>query len=182
MNLYAKFLLGLAVIVCLTACTKQEQSQNLSANAVTTEEHIRQINAVLDSLNTAASKAQFDAYFSFYDSLAVFAGTDATERWDKAAFKAWAKPIFEKGHAWSFTVLGQRHVEVLPGEQAASFDELLSTQMKICRGSGVLVRHGNTWKVRQYILSMTIPNNQLDNIIPLKSKQEDSLLLILNKR
>jgi hypothetical protein len=179
MYLCSKFLVGLSLLVCLAACSKQ-QGQQLDDNAVASEEHIRQINAFLDSLNDAADKAEFIRYFSYFDSTSVFAGTDATERWDKPAFQAWAKPIFDKGRAWSFTVLGKRNVELLPGAKAASFDELLSTQMKICRGSGVVVRHGNTWKVRQYILSMTIPNDQVDKVIPLKSAQEDSLLQILN--
>jgi hypothetical protein len=42
-------------------------------------------------------------------------------------------------------------------EKMAWFDEL-STQMKICRGSGVLVKIGNDWKIKHYVLSMTVPN------------------------
>ena len=33
---------------------------------------------------------------------AVFLGTDATERWDTAAFKGYAQPHFDEGKAWSF--------------------------------------------------------------------------------
>jgi hypothetical protein len=43
--------------------------------------------------------------------------------------------------------------------KTAWFDELLNTQMKICRGSGVLVKIGQEWKIKQYVLSMTIPND-----------------------
>jgi hypothetical protein len=39
-------------------------------------------------------------------------------------------------------------------EKTAWFDELLNTQMKICRGSGVLVKKiGQEWKIKQYVLS-----------------------------
>jgi hypothetical protein len=37
----------------------------------------------------------------------------------------------------------------------------LSTQMKICRGSGVLVKIGNDWKIKHYVLSMTVPNENV---------------------
>jgi hypothetical protein len=63
----------------------------------------------------------------------------------------------------------------------AWFDELLETQMKICRGSGVVVKDGNRWKIKQYVLSMTIPNSVADSVIPIKSAEEDSLLEVWKK-
>jgi hypothetical protein len=65
---------------------------------------------------------------------AVFIGTDATENWGKPAFQEFAKPYFDKGKAWNFTVL-ERHI-YFDQSKKAWFDELLNTQMKICRGSG----------------------------------------------
>jgi hypothetical protein len=53
--------------------------------------------------------------------------------------------------------------------KTAWFDELLNTQMKICRGSGVLVKIGQEWKIKQYVLSMTIPNDNSNKVIELKS-------------
>ena len=48
----------------------------------------------------------------------------------------------------------------------AWFDELLDTHMKICRGSGVLVDQGNgQWKIKHYVLSMTVPNENVDEIV-----------------
>jgi SnoaL-like domain len=52
----------------------------------------------------------------------------------------------------------------------------LNTQMKICRGSGVLVKLNNDWKIKQYVLSMTIPNEQVDTIVSLKSALETPLI------
>jgi len=48
--------------------------------------------------------------------------------------------------------------------------------MKICRGSGVVIKVGNDWKVQQYVLSTTIPNSQLDKVIIIKTPEEDSLI------
>jgi hypothetical protein len=48
--------------------------------------------------------------------------------------------------------------------------------MKICRGSGVLVKQNDEWKVQQYVLSMTIPNEKIGDILKIKSSVEDSLM------
>lgn len=135
----------------------------------------KQIISMLDSFNIAAAKADFNNYFKYYTEDAIFTGTDATERWNKKDFMAWAKPIFDKGKAWNFTAM-ERHIYFDQTGNTAWFDELLNTQMKICRGSGVLVKQGNEWKLKQYILSTTIPNDQLDSIIRIKAPVEDALI------
>lgn len=134
-----------------------------------------QINAMLDSFNLAAAKADFNTYFNFYTEDAIFTGTDATERWDKPAFMAWAKPIFKRGRAWNFKAM-ERHIYFDNTGTLAWFDELLNTEMKICRGSGVVVKEGNTWKLKQYILSTTVPNEKLDSVIVMKAQQEDAII------
>ena len=145
------------------------------------EKEQQQISLMLDSFNSAAAKADYKTYFNFYTEDAIFTGTDATERWDKPAFMAWAKPIFDKGHAWDFKAIG-RHIYFDTTGSLAWFDELLNTQMKICRGSGVVVKQGNEWKIKQYILSTTIPNEQLDAIVRMKAKLEDSLISSFQKK
>ena len=51
----------------------------------------------------------------------------------------------------------------------AWFDELLNTQMKICRGSGVLVKERRRLAGKQYIPSTMVPNDLLDTVIKLKT-------------
>ena len=135
----------------------------------------KQISNMLDSFNRAAAKADYSGYFNFYTDDAIFTGTDATERWNKQQFMVWAKPFFDKGRAWNFTVI-ERHIYFDKTGTIGWFDELLNTQMKICRGSGVLVKQGTDWKLQQYILSTTIPNDQLDSVIKIKSHTEDSII------
>ena len=48
--------------------------------------------------------------------------------------------------------------------------------MKICRGSGVLEKTGEKWKIKQYVLSMTIPNDNVDEVIKVKSPLEDKII------
>ena len=111
---------------------------------------------------------------------AIYIGTDATENWNKKAFEAFAKPYFDKGKAWSFTAL-ERHIYFSQDGKTAWFDELLNTQMKICRGSGVLVKVKNTWKIKHYVLSMTIPNDNTNEVVKTKAPIEDALIDTLKK-
>src|SRR5204863_207574 len=62
----------------------------------------RDIGAALDDLNDAAARADEERYFAHFAEASVFLGTDATERWDKPAFRAFAHPHFAKGKAWDF--------------------------------------------------------------------------------
>jgi ketosteroid isomerase-like protein len=139
------------------------------------EREIERIDSLLDVFHLAAAKADFDAYFGFYTEQSIFTGTDASERWNKSEFMAYAKPYFDRGKAWSFTAV-QRQITLHESGQIAWFDELLDTQMKICRGSGVLVKQGQNWKIEQYILSMTIPNEVAGTVIEIKSPLEDAYL------
>jgi hypothetical protein len=133
------------------------------------------INGTLDELNRAATEADFEKYFNLFAPDAVFIGTDATERWSKDDFMVYAKPHFDSGKTWSFTAL-QRQIYFDASGNTAWFDELLNTQMKICRGSGVLFRSGNDWKIKQYVLSMTIPNDFTDEVVNIKTPSEDSII------
>lgn len=141
----------------------------------------KEISNMLDSLNEAAARADFNAYFNYYAEDGIFCGTDATERWDKKQFMAWSKPYFDKGRAWDFTAI-DRHIYLDPSGKTAWFDELLSTQMKICRGSGVVVKENNDWKLKQYVLSTTVPNSLVDTVTVMKTAEEDSLMRVILKK
>ena len=147
-------------------------SKSFSQN---TDSDKKKINTTLDSWHKAASNAEFDIYFSYMTSNGVFIGTDATENWQLDAFKAFSKPYFDKGKAWNFTSL-QRNIYFDKSQNTAWFDELLDTQMKICRGSGVLIKEGKNWKIAHYVLSMTVPNDNLDEVIKIKEKIENGVL------
>jgi len=139
-----------------------------------------QINIILDNWHKAAAEAKFEPYFDTMAEESIFIGTDATENWDKKAFMNFAKPYFDKGKAWSFTTL-ERHVYFSKDKKMAWFDELLNTQMKICRGSGVLIKIGKDWKIKHYVLSMTVPNDNTNEVIKIKAPIEDALIDKLKK-
>ena len=139
------------------------------------------ISQTLDAWHKAAADAKFDAYFNLMADDAIFIGTDATENWTKPDFKVWAKPYFDKGTTWNFTAL-ERNIFFDKTGKIAWFDELLNTQMKICRGSGVLVKIGKEWKIQHYVLSMTIPNDEVDAVVKVKSPIEKILIEKLQKK
>lgn len=122
------------------------------------------VSAVLDDWHKAAAAADEPRYFGHFTADAVFLGTDATERWTRDEFRAWAKPFFSKGKAWSFTPVS-RHVSFSKDGTVAWFDEALDTpNLGPSRGSGVLVKEGSTWKIAQYNLSVPIPNDLMDEV------------------
>ena len=132
------------------------------------------INSQLEKWHKAAADADFEAYYDLMTEDAVFIGTDADENWQLDQFKAYAKPYFDKGKAWSFTTL-ERTVYHPKKSKIAWFDELLDTQMGICRGSGVMRLDGKNWKVQHYVLSIAVPNENVSELTQIK-KEHDSLL------
>lgn len=140
-----------------------------------------QITKTLDNWHLAAAQVRFDDYMNVLTNDAIYIGTDATENWNKTQFIAFAKPYFDKGKAWSFTAL-ERHIYFSKDQKMAWFDELLNTQMKMCRGSGVLVKIGKEWKIQHYVLSMTIPNDNSSEVINAKTTIEDKLIEKLSKK
>lgn len=163
------------LLLIISAC-------NQPATEKDTEADRAQINTMLDQFNEAAETADFNRYFGFFTEDAVFLGTDAVEHWDKKSFMAWAKPNFDKKNTWSFKSMDRYIYFDKKINGIAWFDELLDTRMKICRGSGVVVKQDNQWKIHQYVLSMTFPNGQLDTVIKLKSPVEDHIIDSLYQR
>ncbi len=160
-------------LFCLLLLSVAFWSCNPEVNTI--EKEKVQINLMLDQWNRAAAKADFEGYFKCFSEDGIFIGTDASEHWDKKSFMIWAKPHFDKGKTWNFTSL-KRNIYFDQSRKIAWFDELLNTKMKICRGSGVLVKQENEWKIQQYVLSMTIPNSKTDSVVNLKSAIEDELI------
>lgn len=164
----------LAATVCLfTSCIKPGKEA--------IEEEKQEINITLDEWHQAAAEANYNDYFDDLTDDAIYIGTDATENWDKKAFEAFAKPYFDKGQAWNFKSL-QRNIYFNEDLTIAWFDELLDTQMKICRGSGVMIKKDGEWKIKHYVLSMTVPNEKIDDVIKAKNDIETKLAGELKKQ
>jgi ketosteroid isomerase-like protein len=122
------------------------------------------IARLLDDWHLAAAQADEKRYFAYLGADAVFLGTDASERWTKSEFQKFAHPYFVKGKAWSFKCV-RRTISLSKDGQVAWFEENLDTpNMGPCRGSGVLTRDGGDWKIAQYNLALTIPNEKMAKV------------------
>ncbi|MGK4566355.1 nuclear transport factor 2 family protein [Flavobacterium sp. 3HN19-14] len=164
----------LIILIAIICCSNLNAQQKI-------EGETGEIVKVLNAWHKAAAEAKFDAYFKLMTSDAVFVGTDATEHWDLEAFKAFAKPYFDKGKAWNFTPL-QRNIYTNESGDIAWFDELLDTQMKICRGSGILKKQNGKWKIAHYVLSIAIPNDQIDEVVKIKSAFDDNFIKSIGQK
>lgn len=126
---------------------------------------------LLDDFHQAASQADGARYFGHFMPDGVFLGTDASERWTVAQFKAYAEPHFSKGRGWTYRSTA-RHVSVSPDGNTAWFDEMLSNDnYGVTRGSGVLQKIDGTWKIAQYNLSFPVPNGLLKNVVEMIRQQ-----------
>ncbi len=123
------------------------------------------IEAVLDDWHAAAAASDEERYFDHMSEDSVFLGTDATERWTKPEFRAYAHPHFAAGHGWVFRPL-RRAVMVAGDGTIAWFDEdLEGAQLGPARGSGVLRRGPDgVWRIAHYVLSLTIPNPRFHEV------------------
>lgn len=122
---------------------------------------------VINRMHAAASQADGPTYFDTFTADARFIGTDAGERWSLDQFKAYAEPYFARGRGWTYRVT-DRHLEILdqPCRCVAVFDELLDNDSYgQVRGSGVVVKQGDDWKIQQYVLSFTVPNDKARNVV-----------------
>lgn len=166
-----RFSYWIVVLFLLTNCQQK----------VSPEETKKDIAKTIDAWHLAASEANFEQYFGLMTNDAVFIGTDATENWKRKDFETFAKPYFDRGKAWHFVSL-EKNIYLAKNQQTAWFDELLETSFQICRGSGILVKENQQWKIQHYVLSMTIPNEISDTIVQQKTEIESAIIQKLKKR
>lgn len=116
---------------------------------------------VLDALHREAAEADGAAYFDLFTPDAVYIGTDVTERWSIAEFRAYAEPYFNRGQGWTYTPRS-RSLTLAPVDCRCVvwFDEALdSVGYGTSRGTGVLVRGDDgKWRIALYALTFPIPN------------------------
>jgi hypothetical protein len=146
-------------------------ADNRAAAFLTAEATTKEVNAVLDRMHAAASRADGETYFAQFDTGARFIGTDATERWDIDAFRAYAEPYFARGQGWTYRPHPDRTLQIIG--DTVIFDELLDNDSYgLVRGSGVVMRTANGWKIEQYVLSYAVPNDVARDVTALVRAHE----------
>lgn len=154
--------LSSALLACASSgSSKTSTAQRPPRSPVTIDDVAR----VLDDWHDAAAHSDEARYFGHFAADGVFLGTDATERWDVAAFRAYAHPVFSKGKGWVMRAVS-RHVSFSRDGDTAWFDEALETKnLGPARGSGVLVRGDDgVLRIAHYVLSITVPNERFGQV------------------
>lgn len=129
----------------------------------------KRVNSLLNEWHGLAAVGD-STYFEFFDENSFYLGTDSKEIWSLQQFKDFALPHFRKGSAWSFKTK-ERHVFLGDYGHYAWFNEILDTWMGLCRGTGVLEKKDNKWKIKQYSLTILVPNKKINQY--LKILKED---------
>lgn len=125
------------------------------------------VEQTLDAFHAAAAAPDADAYWALMTPQARFVGTDATEHWSLEQFRAFADPYFARGRGWTY-VPHDRVVTIAPIDCRciAWFEEqLTNASYGETRGSGVLRLTADGWKIEQYVLSFSVPNDDADRVV-----------------
>ncbi len=105
-------------------------------------------------------------YFDHFDSGSYYLGTDAKEIWTLQQFKDFALPYFRRGSAWNFKTKS-RNIHLADYANFAWFDENLDTWMGLCRGTGVMEKQADGWKIKHYSLTILVPNSKINDYLKL---------------
>ena len=162
-----KLSIALLIIYSLFSC------ESSSVVDFDNKENKLKVSELLDNWHQSAANADYQNYFNAMDEQSIFFGTDAHENWTKQEFQSFSKPYFDKGKAWSFKAF-ERNIYFSESGNVAWFDELLETWMGTCVGSGVLEKSNDQWKIKQYILSVAVPNDDMKEVIEIK-RENDSI-------
>ena len=134
-------------------------------------EHTKRVNEVLDSLHDAASKAQKERYLALFTANGVFMGTDDWERWSRPIeLDAYVSERFKDGTGWTYQAV-ERQLNFTEDGNTAWFDEITeSKKWGRFRGTGVLIRTSDTWKIAHYSMSFLVPNAVWEQVSEISNK------------
>ena len=163
LNLYPlrnriKNILFIAIILSIVSC---------KTTKFDTVSETEKINTLMNSWHKNAADANFNDFIELFDREGFYIGTDASEIWTKTQFAKIFKPHFDRKKTWDFKTI-KRNIFFSKNKKVAWFNELLDTWMGTCRGSGVFEKEKGTWKLKQYVLSVTVPNSKMKQVIMIK--------------
>lgn len=123
------------------------------------------VNGVLTSWHLAADHGLYEFYFDQMTDDSVFLGTDASERWTKDEFMAYAREPFSDGSGWSYKQI-ESHIEFDEDQRTAWADEILEHEKYgTLRGTAVLRRVDGAWKIAHYSLTFLVPNERAGEVV-----------------
>lgn len=117
------------------------------------------INKLMDGFHDAAAQADRSRYLGYFTKDGVFMGTDDWERWSlNPDFSKYVTERFKEGKGWTYKAI-ERHIAFSPDRKVAWFDEITkSEKWGLFRGTGVLLKQTEGWKIAHYSMSVLVPN------------------------
>ncbi|MFK7760496.1 MAG: nuclear transport factor 2 family protein [Phycisphaerales bacterium] len=123
------------------------------------------IDAVLDGWHQAAAAGELKPYIESMTEGSVFMGTDVSERWTRDELQGYAEQYFGDGEGWVY-VPRDRHIRTNAFGDIAWIDEVLDNEKYgVLRGTGVLKRNGDVWKIAHYSLTFLVPNESAKDVV-----------------
>lgn len=129
----------------------------------------KELDQLIGQWHLAAAQADEDTFFGMMTEDGIYIGTDETEYWYRDELRSWAQSAFDRASAWDFKKIS-RNIYFSSDGNTAWWDEKLNTWMGVCRGSGVLSKTTDGWKIRHYHLAVTLPNDKVKRFIKLVNK------------
>ena len=130
----------------------EQVRQEVAAEAADAGARFETPDEVLDAFQAAAARGNGQRLFECFTDDAVAYWLDPESRWTKEELQERLRPLFGTGDRLRFGT-EERHVDPLPGGEAAAFDEEMgSFELGNCRASGVLVQQGGGWLIHRYAL------------------------------
>ncbi|PKH00062.1 nuclear transport factor 2 family protein [Paraglaciecola sp. MB-3u-78] len=161
-----RYLAGLLLIICSLTVMSFAQDHKIQT---TTENQA--ISQLMDGLHYAASQADLDGYLGSFTPTGVFMGTDDWERWTRPiTLDEYVKERFKEGTGWTYTSV-ERHINFADDGQTAWLDEIIvSKKWGRFRGTGVVTKQNNTWKIAHYSMSVLVANEAFVDISKINQK------------
>jgi ketosteroid isomerase-like protein len=130
----------------------------------------RAVKAMLRDFHQAGVDADGERLFGHLEPDAILFGTDKHERFTVEEYKAFVDPYLSQGIGWT-SVPTEQNVFVSDDGNFAWFDERLDKPgFGELRGTGVLHKVDGSWRVLQFNVAFTVPN---DLARPLASMIQD---------
>jgi len=114
-------------------------------------------DAALDALHKAGADANSEAFEALLAQDVVFLGVDGAARLEGPSARDFFSEHLMQGNAWAYRSI-ERETRLSTDGSVAWFDETLQhDQLGRGRGTGVLIRSSEGWKLAQYNLIVPLP-------------------------
>ncbi|PKI03035.1 nuclear transport factor 2 family protein [Glaciecola sp. 33A] len=165
-----RFMIGLLFTLFLASWASSVLSSIDNDKANLSSEK-QMIGELVDGLHDSARRADLTGYLGAFTQSGVFMGTDDWERWTRPkTLDAYVKERFKEGVGWTYKSV-ERHINMTQSQDFAWFDEIIvSEKWGRFRGTGVVVKEQDNWKITHYSMSVLVANEAFFDIAEINKK------------